>query len=146
MKADENLWPYLARSFLGKKKLGWKGMDWIHLALDRDKRETVVNLVMNLLSSTEFAKIYTKNCNTHFIPIFFIYWRFRDNCKKYGTARNAKQKIDGSIITWRQGNTTWLQLRQIYRLTFRFSVEGTDTEKLRNQVTITIICLVALYV
>jgi hypothetical protein len=27
---------------------GWKGMDWIHLAQDRDKWRVLVNIVMNL--------------------------------------------------------------------------------------------------
>jgi hypothetical protein len=28
--------------------VGWQGMDWIHLAQDRDKLRAVVNTVMNI--------------------------------------------------------------------------------------------------
>jgi hypothetical protein len=30
------------------RKMGWEGVDWIHLAQDRDQRRAVVNAVMNL--------------------------------------------------------------------------------------------------
>jgi hypothetical protein len=30
------------------REVGWGGMDWIHLAQDRDQWRTVVNTVMNL--------------------------------------------------------------------------------------------------
>jgi hypothetical protein len=30
------------------KKIGWEGVDWIHLAQDRDQQWAVVNTVMNL--------------------------------------------------------------------------------------------------
>jgi hypothetical protein len=29
-------------------EIGWSGMDWIHLAQDRDQWKTLVNMVMNL--------------------------------------------------------------------------------------------------
>ena len=31
------------------KEIGWDGVDWIHLAQDRDVRRSVVNTVMNIL-------------------------------------------------------------------------------------------------
>jgi hypothetical protein len=31
------------------REIGWKGMDWIHLAQDRDQWQVLVNTVMNLL-------------------------------------------------------------------------------------------------
>jgi hypothetical protein len=30
------------------KEIGWEGVDWMHLALDRDQWWAVVNTVMNL--------------------------------------------------------------------------------------------------
>jgi hypothetical protein len=30
------------------KGIGWKGVEWIHLAQDRDQWQAVVNTVMNL--------------------------------------------------------------------------------------------------
>jgi hypothetical protein len=30
------------------REIGWEGMDWIHLAQDRDQWWVVVNMVMNL--------------------------------------------------------------------------------------------------
>jgi hypothetical protein len=30
------------------RKIGWEGVDWIHLAQDRDQLRAVVNTVMNL--------------------------------------------------------------------------------------------------
>jgi hypothetical protein len=30
------------------REIGWRGMDWIHLAQDRDQRRALVNTVMNL--------------------------------------------------------------------------------------------------
>jgi hypothetical protein len=30
------------------REMGWYGMDWIHLAQDRDKWKALVNMVMNL--------------------------------------------------------------------------------------------------
>jgi hypothetical protein len=30
------------------REIGWEGVDWIHLALDRDQWWAVVNMVMNL--------------------------------------------------------------------------------------------------
>jgi hypothetical protein len=30
------------------RQIGWEGVDWIHLAQDRDQWRTVVNTVMNL--------------------------------------------------------------------------------------------------
>jgi hypothetical protein len=30
------------------KEIGWDGVDWIHLAKDRDRWRAVVNTVMNL--------------------------------------------------------------------------------------------------
>jgi len=29
-------------------EIGWKGVDWVHLAQDRDQWRAVVNMVMNL--------------------------------------------------------------------------------------------------
>jgi hypothetical protein len=29
------------------RKIGWEGVDWIHLAQDREQRRAVVNMVMN---------------------------------------------------------------------------------------------------
>jgi hypothetical protein len=31
-----------------RREIEWKGVDWIHLAQDRDQRRAVVNTVMNL--------------------------------------------------------------------------------------------------
>jgi len=31
------------------KEVGWWGMDWINLAVDRDKQQAVINMVMYLL-------------------------------------------------------------------------------------------------
>jgi len=28
------------------KEIGWEGMDWVHLACDKDKRQTALNTVM----------------------------------------------------------------------------------------------------
>jgi len=33
---------------LGLQEMGWEGVDWIHLAQDRDQWRTVVNTVMYL--------------------------------------------------------------------------------------------------
>jgi hypothetical protein len=30
------------------KEIGWEGVDWIHLAQDRDQWQAFVNIVMNL--------------------------------------------------------------------------------------------------
>jgi hypothetical protein len=30
------------------REIGWKGVDWIHLAQDRDQWQALVNTVMNL--------------------------------------------------------------------------------------------------
>jgi hypothetical protein len=30
------------------REIGWGGMDWIHVAQDRDQRRALVNMVMNL--------------------------------------------------------------------------------------------------
>jgi hypothetical protein len=30
------------------REIGWGGMDWIHLAQDRDQGKALVNMVMNL--------------------------------------------------------------------------------------------------
>jgi hypothetical protein len=30
------------------RETGWEGVDWIHLALDKDQWGTLVNMVMNL--------------------------------------------------------------------------------------------------
>jgi hypothetical protein len=30
------------------REIGWGGVDWIHLAQDRDQLQTLVNVVMNL--------------------------------------------------------------------------------------------------
>jgi hypothetical protein len=30
------------------REIGWEGVDWIHLAQDRDQWRAVVNMVMNL--------------------------------------------------------------------------------------------------
>jgi hypothetical protein len=30
------------------REIGWEGVDWIHLAQDRDQSRAVVNTVMNL--------------------------------------------------------------------------------------------------
>jgi hypothetical protein len=30
------------------RELGWKGVDWIHLAEDRDQWRDLVNMVMNI--------------------------------------------------------------------------------------------------
>jgi hypothetical protein len=32
---------------IGLQETGWEGMDWFHLAQDRDKRQDLVNMVMN---------------------------------------------------------------------------------------------------
>jgi hypothetical protein len=33
---------------MGLKEIGWQGVDWIHLAQDRDKWQAFLNSVMNL--------------------------------------------------------------------------------------------------
>jgi hypothetical protein len=33
---------------MGIKEIKWKGVDWVHLILDRDQRRAVVNTAMNL--------------------------------------------------------------------------------------------------
>ena len=33
---------------LGLQEIGWEGVDWIDLAQDEDRRQAVVNAVMNL--------------------------------------------------------------------------------------------------
>jgi hypothetical protein len=33
---------------MDRREIGWEGVDWIHLAQDRDKWWNVVNTVMNL--------------------------------------------------------------------------------------------------
>ena len=30
------------------KEMGWEGMDWIHIAQDRDKWQAVVNIIIYL--------------------------------------------------------------------------------------------------
>jgi hypothetical protein len=35
------------------KGIGWGGMDWIHLAQDRDKRWVLVNMTINLRVPTD---------------------------------------------------------------------------------------------
>jgi hypothetical protein len=30
------------------REIGWEGVDWMHLAQDRDQKRVVVNTVMNL--------------------------------------------------------------------------------------------------
>jgi hypothetical protein len=30
------------------REIGWEGVDWIHLAQDRDQWQAVVNMIMNL--------------------------------------------------------------------------------------------------
>jgi hypothetical protein len=32
---------------MGLREIGWDGMDWIHLAQDKDKWRALVNAVMN---------------------------------------------------------------------------------------------------
>jgi hypothetical protein len=33
---------------MNSREIGWEGVDWMHLAMDRDQWWTVVNAVMNL--------------------------------------------------------------------------------------------------
>jgi hypothetical protein len=33
---------------VGLRETGWGGIDWIHLAQDRDQCQAIVNMVMNL--------------------------------------------------------------------------------------------------
>jgi hypothetical protein len=33
---------------IDSKKIGWEGVDWIHLPQDREQWQAVVNMVMNL--------------------------------------------------------------------------------------------------
>jgi hypothetical protein len=33
---------------MGARKIGWEGVDWIHLAKDKGQGKTVVRVVMNL--------------------------------------------------------------------------------------------------
>jgi hypothetical protein len=36
---------------MGVREIGWGGMDWIHLAQDRDQWKALANMVMNLQGS-----------------------------------------------------------------------------------------------
>jgi hypothetical protein len=38
------------------REIGWEGVDWIHLAQDRDQWRSVVNMVMNLWGSIKGGK------------------------------------------------------------------------------------------
>jgi hypothetical protein len=38
------------------KDIGWGGMDWIHLAQDRDRLSALVNTVLNLQVAYNFGK------------------------------------------------------------------------------------------
>jgi len=33
---------------MDREDIGWEALDWIHLALDRDNRQAVVNMAINL--------------------------------------------------------------------------------------------------
>jgi hypothetical protein len=39
------------------REIGWDGMDWIDLALDRDQWRALVNTVMNLRAPKKFWEI-----------------------------------------------------------------------------------------
>jgi hypothetical protein len=45
------------------REIGWGGMDWIHLAQDRDQRRAVVNTVMNHWVSLKVGKFFS-SCPT----------------------------------------------------------------------------------
>jgi hypothetical protein len=44
---------------LGLQAIGWKGVDWIYLVQDRDKRLTFVNAIMDLYGAVDLT-----NCGT----------------------------------------------------------------------------------
>ena len=43
-----------------RKEIGWDGVDWIHLAKDREKLWAVVNTVMNLPTVENRGKLWTE--------------------------------------------------------------------------------------
>jgi hypothetical protein len=41
------------------REMGWRGMDWIHLAQDRGKWRALVNTIMNLRIPQNFGKFFS---------------------------------------------------------------------------------------
>jgi hypothetical protein len=39
-------WKYIIR--LDLREIGWEGVNWMHLAQDRDQCQALVNMIMNL--------------------------------------------------------------------------------------------------
>jgi hypothetical protein len=42
---------------IGSREIGWEGVDWIHLAQDRDQWQALVNMVINLLGSIKGGEL-----------------------------------------------------------------------------------------
>jgi hypothetical protein len=45
-------------------KIGWKGVEWTHLAQDKDKRRALINRVINLSWSRYYPRINWRHFKT----------------------------------------------------------------------------------
>jgi hypothetical protein len=77
------------------KEIGWGGVEWIHLAQDRDRWRAVVNAVMNLrllappnlyLTSTEHEKRVSKRKRFKFCEVGT---KLHINCVEIGISRDV---------------------------------------------------------
>jgi hypothetical protein len=76
--------------------IGWKGVDWMHLAQDRDQWRTVVNMVMNIRLPSKAVNLLTVLYGVNLLErkIFFLNqrvttWHFAATRNKW-TSRSAK--------------------------------------------------------
>ena len=46
-------------TYRDRKEVGWEGVDWIDLPQDRDKLQSVADMVMNLLVSEDAKNFLT---------------------------------------------------------------------------------------
>jgi hypothetical protein len=74
---------------LSQREIGWEGMDWTNLSLDRRKRRVILNKIMNVrvaldedthLQDEEPLASQEDNCSLKFVKIRFVQCAFEYIC------------------------------------------------------------------